>query len=213
VGDRTADLTVLNDNLKQTSTTCAPRSGNCGRGEDGGARRPRGRHRARDQHAAGHQRDRRIASGNRGAPRGQAIASDTLKRSDLERYQQTALESSQMILRNLQRADKLVRSFKQVAVDQSSEQRRMVNLREYLDEILTSLHPALKKTQHTVVIDCPRQHRARHVPRRDLPDRGEPRDELPSPTVSKACVQARSRSAAASRATTGSWTIATTGVA
>jgi signal transduction histidine kinase len=60
-----------------------------------------------------------------------------------------------MILRNLQRADKLVKSFKQVAVDQSSEQRRTINLRHYLDEVLTSLHPALKKTRHEVVVDVP----------------------------------------------------------
>jgi signal transduction histidine kinase len=83
------------------------------------------------------------------------LANHALKRSDLDLYQQTALESAQMILRNLQRADKLVKGFKQVAVDQSSEQRRTINLAEYLDEILTSLHPALKKTQHRVLVDCP----------------------------------------------------------
>jgi signal transduction histidine kinase len=48
-----------------------------------------------------------------------------------------------------------VKSFKQVAVDQSSEQRRNIDLSEYLEEILTSLHPALKRTRHTVVVDCP----------------------------------------------------------
>ncbi len=79
----------------------------------------------------------------------------TLKKSDLEVYQKMALDSTEIILRNLRRADKLVKSFKQVAVDQSSEQNRQVELRSYLDEILTSLRPALKRTQHQVDIDCP----------------------------------------------------------
>jgi len=88
---------------------------------------------------------------------GELMEQGVLKRSDLDAYQQVTIESTQMILRNLQRADKLVKSFKQVAVDQSSEQRRTVNLRQYLDEILTSLHPALKKTRHEVLVECPEQ--------------------------------------------------------
>jgi len=60
-----------------------------------------------------------------------------------------------LILRNLQRADKLIKSFKQVAVDQSSEKPRQINLRHYLDEVITSLHPTLKKTSHEIRIDCP----------------------------------------------------------
>jgi signal transduction histidine kinase/streptogramin lyase len=82
-------------------------------------------------------------------------ASGALQRGELEAYQQLVADSTQMILRNLQRADKLVKSFKQVAVDQSSEQRRNIDLSEYLEEILTSLHPALKRTRHTVIVDCP----------------------------------------------------------
>ncbi|AVP97832.1 hypothetical protein C7S18_11765 [Ahniella affigens] len=86
---------------------------------------------------------------------GEQARQNTLKRSDLEQFLAIADESSQLILRNLRRADHLIKSFKQVAVDQSSEQRRMVNLREYLDEILTSLQPRLKKTPFKVSIDCP----------------------------------------------------------
>jgi len=86
---------------------------------------------------------------------GVLIDNGQLKRSDLDAFQRVARESTQLILRNLQRADKLVKSFKQVAVDQSSEQRRTIDLRQYLDEILTSLHPALKKTRHEVVVTCP----------------------------------------------------------
>jgi signal transduction histidine kinase/streptogramin lyase len=83
------------------------------------------------------------------------IEREQLKRSDIEHFQRAALDSTQLIMRNLQRADKLVRSFKQVAVDQSSEQRRRINLKAYLGEILTSLHPALKKTRHQVEVEAP----------------------------------------------------------
>jgi ligand-binding sensor domain-containing protein/signal transduction histidine kinase len=83
------------------------------------------------------------------------LDSNTLARSDLDAFQRIAADSAQLILRNLQRADKLVKSFKQVAVDQSSEQRRRIDLRTYLDEILTSLHPAIKKTRHVVEVECP----------------------------------------------------------
>ncbi|MCA9662678.1 MAG: hypothetical protein KC486_30340, partial [Myxococcales bacterium] len=47
-----------------------------------------------------------------------------LTRSDLSRYLAKARESSQMLLGNLSRAADLIASFKQVAVDQSSEKRR-----------------------------------------------------------------------------------------
>jgi signal transduction histidine kinase len=75
-----------------------------------------------------------------------------MKRSDLEKYLDTAGQSSSMILKNLQRAAELIQSFKQVAVDQSSEERRAFAVKPYLDEILLSLHPKLKRTQLTTEI-------------------------------------------------------------
>jgi signal transduction histidine kinase len=78
-----------------------------------------------------------------------------LTAESLHRFRQSALESTQLILRNLTRADKLVKSFKQVAVDQSSEQKRRIDLASYLQEIMSSQHPTLKRTQHVVEIKCP----------------------------------------------------------
>jgi len=77
-----------------------------------------------------------------------------ITRGDLDRYLEQARLSSDLILRNLERASHLVRSFKQVAVDQSSEQRRQFQLREYLSEILLSLYPRMKKSRGRVNIDC-----------------------------------------------------------
>jgi signal transduction histidine kinase len=71
-------------------------------------------------------------------------------------FVESALECSNMILANLKRAGDLVESFKQVAVDQTSEKRRMFYLCDYLEEVLLSLRPRLKHTDHKVLLDCPR---------------------------------------------------------
>ena len=60
-----------------------------------------------------------------------------------------------MILSNLNRASELIRSFKKVAVDQTSEQRRRFRLKEYLAEVLLSLRPKLKKSRVVVEVRCP----------------------------------------------------------
>ncbi len=40
-------------------------------------------------------------------------------------------------------------------MDQASSERRRFDLREYLDEVLLSLGPKLKRTPHKVTLDCP----------------------------------------------------------
>ncbi len=77
-----------------------------------------------------------------------------LKRARLEEYLSVCDESTHMILSNLKRAAELIRSFKQVAVDRSTEERRSFKLHGYLDEVLLSLRPHLKKTEHKVEISC-----------------------------------------------------------
>lgn len=77
-----------------------------------------------------------------------------LKRSELENYLTTVEEVSNSILINMERAAELISSFKQVAVDQSSENRRRFNLKEYMDEILLSLRPRYKKTSHVIQVSC-----------------------------------------------------------
>lgn len=77
-----------------------------------------------------------------------------MKRSDLDKFLDTVKQSSDLLLSNLNRAAGIIGSFKQVAVDQSSEERRVFQVREYLDEILLSLQPALKKNRHHVEVRC-----------------------------------------------------------
>ncbi|MEG4807081.1 ATP-binding sensor histidine kinase [Microcoleus sp. F8-D3] len=77
-----------------------------------------------------------------------------IKRSELEKFLDTAMQSSNMILSNLNRAADLIHSFKEVAVDQSSELKRTFNLKNYLEEILISLSAKLKRTKHKIEIRC-----------------------------------------------------------
>lgn len=81
--------------------------------------------------------------------------SDSLRRSDLEQFVALADESSRIILRNLQRASDLIHSFKQVAVDQSSGERRSLELKGYVEDVLASLGPKLRRSGHTVTVTGP----------------------------------------------------------
>jgi predicted ATPase/signal transduction histidine kinase len=77
-----------------------------------------------------------------------------IKRSELEKFLDTAMQSSNMILSNLTRAADLIHSFKEVAVDQSSELKRRFNVKNYIEEILTSLSAKLRRTKHKIEIKC-----------------------------------------------------------
>jgi signal transduction histidine kinase len=80
---------------------------------------------------------------------------DALTREDYEEFLHTAIEGAQIILRNLQTAANLVSSFKQVAVDQSSEAVRSFKLGQYINDILMTLNPELKHTKIRIEVDCP----------------------------------------------------------
>ncbi len=68
-----------------------------------------------------------------------------LKRSTLNNYVEGSRRAAELLLSNLQRAAGLVSSFKQVAVDQTSEQRRRFEVAEVVEEIMAMLHPQLRK--------------------------------------------------------------------
>jgi len=80
--------------------------------------------------------------------------SGELKRSELENYLHMVEEVASSILINMERAAELISSFKQVAADQSSETKRVFNLKEYIHEILLSLRPRYKNTTHVIDVEC-----------------------------------------------------------
>jgi DNA-binding transcriptional regulator WhiA len=82
------------------------------------------------------------------------LRSDSMNHEELATYAEDIEQSAAIIFKNLNRASKLVKSFKQVSADQASEPRRSFMVREYLEEILTSLSPKLKKTRIKVKVNC-----------------------------------------------------------
>ena len=83
------------------------------------------------------------------------MKSQGIRKSEMMEFINAALEGSQLILNNAERAAHLINSFKQVAVDEMSEVRRVFNLFKYLDEVLTSLRPKYKATKIFVGYTCP----------------------------------------------------------
>ncbi|SMH45333.1 ATP-binding protein [Azospirillum agricola] len=87
---------------------------------------------------------------------GRQHSANTLKKSDFQRFLGDGSEMAALILANSTRAANLVQSFKLVAVDQSSDERRVFLLRDYIEELLRSLHPTYKtRTALTIALECP----------------------------------------------------------
>jgi len=75
-----------------------------------------------------------------------------LKRSTLDAFVADTSVATDILVRSLGKAATLVASFKQVAVDQASSQRRTFGLRDCLSEIILTLGPSLKGTGCKVVL-------------------------------------------------------------
>ncbi|MFZ6874153.1 ATP-binding protein [Undibacterium sp. Di27W] len=78
------------------------------------------------------------------------LQSGKLRRTTIEYYLSTITTGTELLMRNLGSAHELISSFKQVTVDQSSNQRRPFMLKETLEEIIATLVPMYKKTGHSM---------------------------------------------------------------
>ncbi len=83
------------------------------------------------------------------------IAQDEVSEEEIQSNLDTLRQSSTLALSNLRRAANLVRSFKRSSIDQVSENARLFNLRELIDDVLLSQHNQLKKLPLEVIVDCP----------------------------------------------------------
>jgi signal transduction histidine kinase len=83
------------------------------------------------------------------------MASGTLSRSRLTHFVDRVGEGAHLLSSNLTRAADLVHGFKQVAVDRASDERRSFALDVWLDELLASLQPLLRKGGHRIRSDGP----------------------------------------------------------
>ena len=78
-----------------------------------------------------------------------------LKRSALDEFLADSHSAGDLLVRNLTKAAELVASFKQVAVDQTSAQRRHFDLAGMVEEIVTTLGPTIRKTPYVVKTRIP----------------------------------------------------------
>ncbi|MFZ6741909.1 ATP-binding protein [Undibacterium sp. JH2W] len=83
------------------------------------------------------------------------LTDNSLKRSDLNQFSASINNANDLLLRNLMSASDLVSSFKQVSVDQTSQKRRIFNLRKTSLEVIRTLHNLIHKRGHTLEIDIP----------------------------------------------------------
>jgi signal transduction histidine kinase len=80
---------------------------------------------------------------------------ENLSEEEFKEYIDIAYNLAHTIRLNLEKTAQLVRSFKQVAVDQSVEEKRDIDLHKYIDEVVLSLHNKLKQSKIKVNVECP----------------------------------------------------------
>ena len=76
-----------------------------------------------------------------------------LQRATLEQFISDTQLASDLLLRNLSRSASLVSSFKQIAVDQTSEQRRQFDLSNLIEEVVLTLSPSTQRAHCKVRTD------------------------------------------------------------
>lgn len=80
-------------------------------------------------------------------------AEGKLKKSDLDTLVNSVRDLNAMVEDNLKRASDLIKSFKEVAVDQTAEDERTFQLKQYVNQIVISLSPKLRNRSIEIVLD------------------------------------------------------------
>ncbi len=83
------------------------------------------------------------------------FAAGTLTRTALSGYLDVAQEAGHLLVSNTERIAALVQMFKQVSADQTGDERRIFYLREYIEDVLLSLHTQIGASGHRVKLSCP----------------------------------------------------------
>lgn len=80
--------------------------------------------------------------------------SNSLSKEEFDKFIETSNDLANVININLSRAAELIKSFKKIAIDRTSEEKREFNVKDYINEVLISLQSITKKTKHEFTIDC-----------------------------------------------------------
>lgn len=86
-----------------------------------------------------------------------AFEDKTLKSSQLKKFLVQGEENISIIYRNLDRAAKLISSFKKLAVNQSTADTLQFNVKELLEEVLLTLKTKISEKQVAVTLECSKQ--------------------------------------------------------
>lgn len=81
--------------------------------------------------------------------------SQKLSRKDLQEYLEACIETSKILMTNLQRSSGLVSRFKEIAVNRSTEDKVKINLENFINNIWALLPPTLSKKNISINIECP----------------------------------------------------------
>lgn len=85
-----------------------------------------------------------------------ALQSNQLHKDTLIDYINNVDETEQILSNNLKRASNLVKSFKDIAVNQSIEEKIEFNVYDYIQSVLLSLKHEYKHKEHTFEVKCPK---------------------------------------------------------
>jgi signal transduction histidine kinase len=83
------------------------------------------------------------------------IASGQVRRALLVEFADASRAAAEQLVANLQRAGGLLQSFKQVAVDRSSDNRRAFDLKLATEQVIASVRSRLLKSQSSLAIEVP----------------------------------------------------------
>ncbi|MDY8110166.1 ATP-binding protein [Fulvimarina sp. 2208YS6-2-32] len=86
---------------------------------------------------------------------GDAATQGQVTKQSFEIFIDRVGDGMRLTVANLERAARLVASFKQVSTDQTNDELRRVRLAAFLDEVFTSLGPLGRKGGHRVEVRCP----------------------------------------------------------
>ena len=84
-----------------------------------------------------------------------AVDAGSLRRSQVDRFLSRGREAVDLLERNSARAADLIGQFKQVAVDQSSTRRRVFDLGQTVEEMLSALRLSFRPSTHRIEVDIP----------------------------------------------------------
>ncbi|BEP30018.1 sensor histidine kinase [Helicovermis profundi] len=76
-----------------------------------------------------------------------------LKKSELSDYIRDIVDSTEIMQTNLEKTSKLVVGFKRLSTDQNTEEKRVINIKDYINKIINALSPIVEKNGCKVDID------------------------------------------------------------